>query len=166
MAASMWINHAERALQADELCHALAVELGSTDFNTRNIPSVSTLVGCCQGLISVDKEASTVRLIHFTLQEYLFAHPDLFSTPHSAMAEIGLAYLISPHVKALSTSPSPDIQNTPLSGILLCVLGCPCKKGALRLRKLTCPGAIKGRLRPGIEQIARSMSTRFRYSKL
>jgi len=113
IAALMWINHAERPLRADELCHALGVELGSTDFNTRNIPSMSTLVSCCQGLIVVDKEASTVRLIHFTLQEYLSAHPDLFSRPHSAMAEICLTYLSSQQVKALSTNPSPDTWNTP-----------------------------------------------------
>jgi len=94
MAPLMWISHAERPLKADELCHALAVELGSVDFSTRNLPSISTLVSCCQGLIAVDKEGSTVRLIHFTLQEYLSAHPDTFSTPHSAMAEICLTYLI------------------------------------------------------------------------
>jgi len=113
MAAMMWISHAERPLRADELCHALAVEPGSTDFNIGNIPSISTLVSCCQGLIAVDKEASTVRLIHFTLQEYLSAHPDIFSRPHSAMAEICLSYLSSQHVKALSTSSSPVIRNTP-----------------------------------------------------
>ena len=88
MTALMWISHAERPQRADELCHALAVELGSTDFNVSNIPSMSTLVSCCQGLITVDKEASTVRLIHFTLQEYLSAYPDIFSSPHSVMAEI------------------------------------------------------------------------------
>ena len=109
----MWISHAERPLQADELCHALAVKLGSTDFNTDNIPLISTLVSCCQGLITVDKEASTVRLIHFTLQEYLSTHPDVFSGPHSAMAEICLSFLSSRRVKALSTGPSPDAQNIP-----------------------------------------------------
>ena len=67
MAALMWISHVERPLRADELCYALAVKLGSTDFDVGNIPSMSTLVNCCQGLITVDKEASTVRLIHFTL---------------------------------------------------------------------------------------------------
>ena len=108
MAALMWISHAERPLQADELCHALAVELDSTDFKTDNIPSVSTLVGCCQGLITIDKEASTIRLVHFTLQEYLSAHPHIFSRPHSAMAEICLTYLNSQQVKALSAAPSSD----------------------------------------------------------
>jgi len=110
----MWISHAERPPRADELCHALAVQLGSTDFDVGNIPSMSTLVNCCQGLITVDKEASIVRLIHFTLQEYLSAHPDLFIKPHSAMAEICLAYLNSKQVKDLSIAPSPDTQDTPL----------------------------------------------------
>ena len=112
MAALMWVSHAERPLQADELCYALAVKLGSTDFNAGNIPSISTLVSCCQGLITVDKEASTVRLIHFTLQEYLSTHPDVFSGPHSAIAEVCLTYLNSQQVKALSTGPSPNTQNT------------------------------------------------------
>ncbi|RPA98207.1 hypothetical protein L873DRAFT_1061721 [Choiromyces venosus 120613-1] len=74
---------------------------------------MSTLVNCCQGLITVDKEASTVRLIHFTLQEYLSAHPDIFSSPHLAMAEICLTYLNSRQVKALLTAPSPDTQSAP-----------------------------------------------------
>ena len=113
MAALMWISYAERPLRADELCHALAVRLSTTNFNTSNVPSMSALIGCCQGLITVDKEASTVRLIHFTLQEYLFAHPDIFSRPHSVIAEICLTYLNSQQVKALSTDPSPGIQNTP-----------------------------------------------------
>ena len=113
MAALMWISHAERPLQADELCHALAVELGSTDFNSDNVPSISTLVSCCQGLITIDKEASTARLIHFTLQEYLSTHPNIFTKPHSAMAEICLTYLNSRQIKALSPAPSPDTQNTP-----------------------------------------------------
>ena len=55
MTALMWISHAERPLQADELCHALAVQLGYTDFDAGNIPSIQTLVNCCQGLITIDK---------------------------------------------------------------------------------------------------------------
>jgi len=113
MTALMWISHAERPLQADELCCALAVQLGSTDFDVGNIPSMSTLVNCCQGLITVDKEASTVRLTHFTLQEYLSVHPDLFSKPHSAMAEICLNYLNSKQVKAISVAPPLSTQSTP-----------------------------------------------------
>jgi len=113
MTTLLWISHAERPPRSDELCQALGVQLGSTEFDVGNIPSMSTLVNCCQGLITVDKEASTVRLIHFTLQEYLSAHPDIFIKPHLAMAEICLTYLNSKQVKALSTANSDDTWNTP-----------------------------------------------------
>ena len=113
IAALMWISHAERPLSMNELCYALAVELGSRDFDTNNIPSISTLVGCCQGLITVDKEASTVRLIHFTLQEYLSSLPNIFSGPHSTMAEICLTYLNSKQVKSIRADPFRDIPDIP-----------------------------------------------------
>jgi len=113
MGALMWISHAERPLRADELCHALAVELGSTDFDPGNVPSISTLMSCCQGLIVVDKEVPAVRLIHPTLQRYLSTYPDIFSRPQSAMAEICLTYLNSGQVNAISANPSPDILNSP-----------------------------------------------------
>jgi len=104
--ALMWISHAEQPLGGGELCHALGIELGSRDFNADNIPSIKALIGCCQGLITVDKETSTVRLVHFTLKEYLSAHLDIFSSPHSTIAEICLTYLNSQQVKALSPSAS------------------------------------------------------------
>jgi len=62
MATLMWVPHPERPLKADELCHALAVEIGSPNLNTDSIPSIGTLLACCQGVVSVEKEASTVRL--------------------------------------------------------------------------------------------------------
>ena len=113
MEALMWISHAERPLKVNELCHALAVELGSKVFNNGNVPSISTLVSCCQGLVTVDKEASTVRLVHYTLQEYLFAHPDSFSTPHSSIAEICMTYLKSEQVTTISADHYPDLTDTP-----------------------------------------------------
>jgi len=113
MVALMWLSHAERPLSADELCHALAVELGSKDFNAGNAPLISTLVSYCQGLITVDKETSTVRLIHPTAKEYLSTHTDIFCKPHSAMAEICLTYLNSAQVKALSADPSTVTHDNP-----------------------------------------------------
>jgi len=113
MAALMWVSHAERPLKADELRHALAVVPDSTDFNADNVPLMSTLVGCCQGLITVDKKASTVRLIHITLKEYLSTNPDIFNRSHSGMAETCLTYLNSGQIKAISADPSPDILSAP-----------------------------------------------------
>jgi len=113
MATLMWISHAERPLKPDDLCQALAVEIGSLDLNTDDVPSIGTLIACCQGLVFVDKEASTVRLIHSTLQEYLLAHPELFGTPHSTIAETCLGYLNSQQVKALSITPPPNFEEVP-----------------------------------------------------
>jgi len=95
MAALMWISHCERPLRLEELRHVLGVELEVEDFTIDNIPSIETVLGCTLGLVTIDEEASTVRLLHLTLQEYLCEHPTLFVTPHSIMAEICLAYLNS-----------------------------------------------------------------------
>jgi len=113
MAALMWISHSERLLKVFEWCHALGVEIGAPDIYSDDVPSIGTALSCCQGLLTVDKAASTVRLIHFTLQEYLRGHSKLFSTAHPTMAETCLSYLNSQEVRALSTSPSPDLQGTP-----------------------------------------------------
>jgi len=136
MAALMWISHSERRLKAEELCHALAIEIGALNLNTGNIPSIGTVLACCQGLVAVDKEASTVRLIHFTLQEYLRAHPDLFVTVHSTMAETCLSYLNSQQVKTLSTIPSPDLQGTPFLHYSSVYWGVHAKRGLSDCAKL------------------------------
>ena len=99
-------------MKAAELCHTLAVDIGAPNLNANNVPSIETVLTCCQGLLAVDKEASTVRLIHFTLQENLRAHPVLFGTVQATMAEICLSYLNSQQVRALPTSPAPHLQGT------------------------------------------------------
>ena len=114
MKALMWISHSEKPLNVDEICHALATEIGSTGININNVPSVRTVLACCQGLIAVDKGSSTIRLIHFTLKEYLSHHADLFDRPHSTMAETCLTYLNFQSIKDLSVVPSLDPRGTPL----------------------------------------------------
>jgi len=111
--ALMWICHSERPLKADELCHALGVEIGSADFDPDNVPSIRTVLSCCQGLVVVDKEGSTVRLVHFTLREYLSGRPDLFQKPHSVIAETCLTYLNSQQVMSLSATLPLNTQAIP-----------------------------------------------------
>ena len=113
MAVLTWMCHSERPLQVDELCHALAVEIGEADFDLENVPSIGTLLDCCQGLITVDPEATTVRLIHNTVQEYLCSRPSLFSTPHSILAETCLTYLNSQQVNSLTSHSLPDYKSMP-----------------------------------------------------
>jgi len=128
MAALMWVSHAERLLRADELCHALAVELGSKEINARNVPSISTLMSCCQGLITVEKETSTVRLIHPSLKKYLSSRPDIFNKPHTAMAEICLTYLNYKEFKALPAYPAALYHDKPFLGYCSIYWGVHAKK--------------------------------------
>jgi len=111
--ALVWIRHSERPLQVDELCHALAVEIGDTDLDPENVPLIATLLDCCQGLITVDLEASTIRLIHHTVQEYLCSHPGLFNKPHSMLAETCLTYLNSQQVNSYTSHSFPDHGSMP-----------------------------------------------------
>jgi len=104
MAALMWISHSERPLQLDELLHALAVEIGSTDLNVEKAPSVETLLSCCLGLVVVNREAPIIRLIHFTLQEYLCTCSALFGATHSIMAKTCLTYLNSQTIKNIPST--------------------------------------------------------------
>ena len=89
----MWVLYSERPLRAEELRHALGVEVGSADLDPENSPALRTLVASCLGLVTVEASSSTVRLVHFTLQEYLSNNPTLFDSPHSAIAEVCLTYL-------------------------------------------------------------------------
>ena len=114
--ALMWISHSERPLSVDELCHAPAVEIGSTDVNTDNVPSIRTVLDYCQGLATIDKGSSTIRLTHFTLKEYLSGHGELFGEPHSKIAEICLTYLNFQTIRGISSSPSRDTRGTPFLG--------------------------------------------------
>ena len=113
MAALMWICHSERPLRVEELCQALAVKIGSIDYNADDVSSISTVLSCCQGLVVVDKEGSALRLVHFTLQVHLTSHPNLFQSPHATIAETCLTYLNSKQVVSLSASGSLSAQHIP-----------------------------------------------------
>ena len=96
-------------MSPDELCHALGVEIGSTDPNPENIPSIQALLASCLGLVTVDMEESAVRLVHFTLQEYLNSHSEMFQNPYAVMAEVCLTYLNFDCIMELS----PTLDDAP-----------------------------------------------------
>lgn len=66
-----WITCARRELRTIELQHGVAVEDGTTDMDTENVPQLDHLVSICAGLVTVNEAAQTVRLVHHTTQEYL-----------------------------------------------------------------------------------------------
>ena len=111
----MWVLYSERPLRADELRHALGVEIGSVDHDSEKIPALRTLVASCLGLVVVEASSCTVRLVHFTLQEYLASDPTLFHNPHSVIAEVCLTYLNFGSVRDLS----PTVPSAPSTMPLL-----------------------------------------------
>jgi len=127
MHALMWISCSERPSKADELCHALVVEVGTADINVRNAPSTRTLMSSTLGLAKIDEQSSTVRLVHFTLQEYISAH-NLFITPYSMMAEICLTYLNFQSTCDLSTCFDTIPSKMPFLHYASCCLGLHAKK--------------------------------------
>jgi len=106
----MWVSHSERPLHVDELCHVLGVEAGSVSLNLRNIPTAKSLTACTLGLVMVEKSSSIVRLVHYTLHEYLSHNPKLFIKPHSTIAELCLTYLNFRQVRSIS----PSVHFVPL----------------------------------------------------
>jgi len=111
----MWVLHSERPLRAKELCHALGVELGSTDLDHGNIPALRTLLASSLGLVTIEGSSSTVRLVHFTLQEHLLSDSTIFHSPHSTIAEVSLTYLNFRCVRDLS----PALDSAPTTMPLL-----------------------------------------------
>ena len=125
MEALMWVSHVERPLHVDELYQALGVGEGSIDLSVRNIPAIETLLACSLELVTVEKSSSTVWLVHYTLQEYLFYNPNLFLKPHSIIARVCLTYLNFRHVRGFPPTLRSAPPTAPLATCLL-FLGYTC----------------------------------------
>ena len=101
----MWLHFAHRPLKLAELQHALAVEKRHTEFDASNIPPKKPLLDSCLGLVVVDEETSTVRFVHYTLQEYFRKDSRAeFPNGYTYIAETCLTYLNFGQVKQPCTS--------------------------------------------------------------
>ena len=90
----MWITHARRPLDIQELRHVLATRLEDTDFDGDNLLPARSIIECCSGLVVLDDQSSTFRLVHSTLQEYLMSlKTSLFPGADNYMTRICLKYL-------------------------------------------------------------------------
>ena len=58
-----WISYAFRPLSITELQHALAVETGHAEIDLDALPDEEILISVCAGLVILDKESNTVRLV-------------------------------------------------------------------------------------------------------
>ena len=65
-----WIVYAKRPLSTVELRHALGVRPGIEKLDKDYLPSIRVLRSICAGLVTINKQSGTVRLVHYTTQEY------------------------------------------------------------------------------------------------
>ncbi len=88
-----WVSHAERHLKVDELRHALAVEKGAHSIDDEDLTSIKIILQVCIGLLILDSESGTFRLIHYTAHEYFQQLHQQFAEIQINIAETCLTYL-------------------------------------------------------------------------
>ncbi|KAA6414215.1 MAG: hypothetical protein FRX48_02578 [Lasallia pustulata] len=90
-----WISHAKRPLRVEELRHALSVRTGDTTLQRSRFPTRDDLTHHCLGLVSIDQASRTLRLVHYTLQQYLQeTGKDLFPDAEVQITRSCLDYLL------------------------------------------------------------------------
>ena len=89
-----WIFYAKRPLQISELVIILAVEPEDTKFDPLGLHERDLILEVCCGLVSIDEQDGIVRLVHYSLQEYLIAcwHGH-WPTAEETVAATCIAYL-------------------------------------------------------------------------
>ena len=91
----MWISHTKRPLLVSELSDALATRSGATSLNPLYRPSQRLMVDSCLGLVTVDDESFTIRLVHYSVQEFFDNHGEqIFPMGKTTIAEMTTAYAL------------------------------------------------------------------------
>ncbi|KAH0490817.1 hypothetical protein TgHK011_002269 [Trichoderma gracile] len=87
-----WIVKAKRQMKVAELQEALAVEIGASELDKDNIPTVDHIIQACASLVVV--EGDGIELVHYTAQEY-FERPDnrWMQEAHTYITRVCLTYL-------------------------------------------------------------------------
>ena len=65
-----WLTYSERLMSVQEIQHALAIEPGESSLDEDNLSDVIEIVGYCAGLVIVEEDTLSLRLVHYTTQEY------------------------------------------------------------------------------------------------
>ena len=94
LSALSWISNALRPLNLDELQHALAVQLGDQSLDEEALVDESLIISVSAGLITLDTESGTIRLVHFTVEEFFReTKTKWFPDADRHIAKICLTYL-------------------------------------------------------------------------
>ncbi|KAK3317546.1 ankyrin repeat-containing domain protein, partial [Cercophora scortea] len=108
MATLMWLTHARTALGQDEIRNALAINSDSEPVAVGPLPDPRRIIDSCLGLVVVNRDDSSFRLVHMSVQEYLRLNTArIFSSGDAQLARICLAYLRVPTLEAVFHWQSP-----------------------------------------------------------
>lgn len=66
-----WLVKARRILNVEELRVAVSVMPGQYELDEWDLPDRTILTDVCAGLVRIDDKTDTIRLVHYTTQEYL-----------------------------------------------------------------------------------------------
>ncbi|KAL9629066.1 MAG: hypothetical protein Q9204_005491 [Flavoplaca sp. TL-2023a] len=89
-----WVAYAYRPLSASMLQEAVAIDPEETDYDAEAITAIELILDVCSGLLIMDAEASVIRLVHYTAQDYFNALAESESLgPHASIAAECLSYL-------------------------------------------------------------------------
>ena len=109
----MWISHVRRPLKVDELQHALAVRFEESDINKDNSLSLRTILDSCCGLVEVDKDSNIIRLVHFSLEEFLQSRDhNLFRDADLTVTRTSLKYMSFDSVKPMHSMNRPSFERS------------------------------------------------------
>ncbi|KAJ7145175.1 ankyrin repeat-containing domain protein [Mycena crocata] len=104
----MWVSNAKRPLSVEELREALAVERGAKSLNPEKHQPLAIILSVCAGLVIVDQESTTVRLVHFTTHDYLDGR---FPYAHTQIAHTLFTYMVFDKIEnLLSDVEDPDVE--------------------------------------------------------
>jgi ankyrin repeat protein len=91
----MWLSSARRPMSTSELQHAVATRSDEAQIDPdEDCPPLEVIVESCLGLVTIEHDESTIRLCHFSLQEYLERQRDnLFPRAQTTISGVCLTYL-------------------------------------------------------------------------
>lgn len=89
-----WLVYAMRPISPKDLESAVAVELEAKHLDPENVVNSVELLSLCAGLVTLDEESKTIRLVHYTTQEFFSRNPQhLHHNPHRLLSNICVSYL-------------------------------------------------------------------------
>ena len=92
----MWLTYLKGPLSTKGLRYALAVRIGESQLDPDHLPLAKHMIESCFGLVTVDEENSSFRLMHFSLKEYFLQNQDnIFPTAQQDITNTCLSYLSS-----------------------------------------------------------------------